>query len=323
MKKTHRLFSLLLLLLAQLSLFAQEKNKQYAFVKNKAINKSYNVSASEKLSIHNSFGSVEVHTWNKNEIKVDVAVEASADKEATVQKLIDAIEVKDQQNGNNISFKTSINGSKNSKNGKSSMSINYSIYMPASNPLSISNEFGATIVPDFSGEVDLTSKFGSLNTGALKNIKQVTVEFGKANFESLSNCTVAIKYSTATFSKLLGKMKLNFEFCSASRVNIDDNLTSLELGAAYSTVNLRPVGNISASYNIFTSFGTFKNNTGIKFESDENEEEKGPKFDHTYQGKTGSGSIPVKANTSFGKIILGEASAEDLKGKGKSKTKTV
>jgi hypothetical protein len=325
MKKINRSLSLLLLLSAQVSLFAQvdnEKNKKYEFVKNKSVNKSYNVSSSDKLNIHNSFGSVEVHTWTRNEIKVDVAVDVSSNKADFAEKLLDGIVVSDDQKANEISFKTSIKNSNNSKGTKSTMSINYSIYMPAANPLTIFNEFGATIIPDYTGEVDLSSKFGSLTTGSLKSIKKIVVEFGKANFESITNGAVTVKYSQAEFGKLVGNVKLNFEFCGATKISMDNNLTALDLKASYSTVNLLPVGNPSASYSIFTSFGSFKNTTGIKFGGDEKDEDQGPTFDKNYEGKSGNGSIPVKASASFGKIILGEASSEDMKEKEKVKSKS-
>ena len=325
MKKISLSLSLLSLMLAQLAVFAQgeeKKDKKYEFVKSKSINKSYNVSSSDKLSIHNSFGSVEVHTWNKNEIKVDVAIEVSSNSAEFAEKLLNAIVVDDSQKTNEISFKTSINNSNNSKSTKSSMKIDYDIYMPAANSLRVSNEFGATTIPDYTGEVDLSSKFGSLTTGALKNIRRINVEFGKANFESITNGDISVKYSTAEFSKLVGNIKLNFEFCGSTKVSMDNNLTSLDLRASYSTVNLLPVGNPSASYKIFTSFGSFKNTTSIKFDGDDDNEEKGPKFDKNYEGKSGSGTIPVKASTSFGKIILGEASAEDMNDKGKPKSRT-
>ncbi|MBK9483906.1 MAG: hypothetical protein IPO01_01395 [Chitinophagaceae bacterium] len=101
------------------------------------------------------------------------------------------------------------------------------------------------------------------------------------------------------------------------------NLSSLDLKTSYSTVNLKPLGDLSASYNIFTSFGSFKNTSNIKFSSDEEEgDNRGPKFDYEYTGKSGSGNIPVKVKSSFGKIIVGEASEEDMKSKDKNKTKT-
>lgn len=339
MKKIIALFSAVLLLSSlQQNIFAQndnnnsnsnsnsnsnDNNKKYEFVKNKAVNKSYSVSSSDKLKIQNSFGDVQVRTWNKNEIKVDVSIEVSANSEALAQKIIDKINIADTKSGGDISFKTSINGINNTKGEKSTMKVNYDISMPASNPLVISNEFGATVVPDYKGEVDLSSKFGSLTTGALGNVKSVNVEFGKAKIESITNGPVSIKYSSADIGKLSGNVKLNLEFSSATKINIDNSLTGLDAKISYSTVNFKPSVELSASYTISTSFGSFKNRTNIKFDGDDDDGDKGPKFDHNYNGKSGSGNISVKVKSSFGSVILGEPTAEDMKGKDKKKQKTV
>ena len=325
MKKIVKLFSIILpLFVLQQNVFAQnDNNKKYEFVKNKAIDKSYTVSSSDKLTIQNSFGAVQVHTWTKNEIKIDVIVEVSANSEAVAQRIIDGINVDDSKSGRDILFKTSIKGANTSKNEKNTMKVNYEISMPSSNPLKIINEFGAIVLPDYKGEVELTSKFGSLTTGALSNVKSVDVEFGKANIESIVDGPISIKYSSAEIGKLSGKIKLDLEFSSATKIKIDNSLTSLDAKVSYSTVNLRPVGDLPATYIISTSFGSFKNRTNIKFDSDENtDDDKGPKFDHNYNGKSGNGSIPIKLNTSFGNIILGEATDDDMKDKDKSKSKT-
>ncbi|WP_462255311.1 hypothetical protein [Ferruginibacter sp.] len=330
MKKIIRLFNFILpFFFFEQSIFAQNDNdnnndskKKYEFVKNKSVNKSYNVSSSDKLNIQNSFGDVKVVTWNKNEIKVDITVEVSANTEAVAQKIIDGISIADSKSGGDVSFKTAIKGVNNSKGEKSSMKINYDISMPASNPLHIINEFGATVVPDYKGEVDLSSKFGSLTTGALSNVKSLNVEFGKAKIESAANGNVSIKYSSAEFGKLSGNVKLNLEFSSATKINIDNSLTGLDAKVSYSTFNLKPANDLSASYNISTSFGGFKNRTNVKFDGDEEDDGKGPKFDHNYNGKSGSGSVSIKIKSSFGEVILGEPSADDLKGKNKNKSKS-
>lgn len=334
MKKIIRKFSIVLpaLLFLQCSLYAQDDNdnsndnnnnndKKYAFVKKKSINKSYNVSSSDKLNIQNSFGSVEVHTWDRNEIKVDVDIEVSANTEALAGKILDRISVADEQNGKEILFKTSLKEIHNSGSDKSTMHINYSISMPASNPLQVKNEFGGTTIPDYKGEVDLTSKFGSLTTGNLSNVKNIQVEFGKAKFGNMPGGSMTVKYSSATFSKLTGNVKLNVEFCGKVVLNLDNNLTALDLKASYSTVNLKPAGDLPASYNISTSFGSFKNKTSVKFSSDEEDDDHGPKFNYEYSGKSGSGNVPVKVKSSFSNIILGDATDEDFKNKEKNKSK--
>ncbi len=335
MKKLIRPFSLLLplLLLLQVNLFAQDdkndnknenrnEKKKYEFVKKKSVNKSYNVSSSDKLNIQNSFGSVTVHTWDRNEIKVDVDIEVSANSESLAQKMLDRISIDDDKTGKGISFETKMKDINNSKDEKSSMEINYTISMPASNPLTIKNEFGSTTIPDFRGDIDLTSKFGSLTTGNLASIKNINVEFGKANLANITSAPVTIKFSKAVITKMTGDVKLNLEFCSNVRLNLDNNLNSLDLKTSYSTVNLKPTVELNASYKISTSFGSFKNTSGATFNKEEEDDDHGPKFDHEYSGKSGSGNIPVKVKSSFGKIIVGEASEEDMKSKDKDKDKT-
>lgn len=324
MIKIKILCSLLIALSIQAISFAQDDDdhpKKYQFVKTKAVNKTYTVGQGDKFSVVNSFGKVEIHTWNKNEIKVDVAVEVTANKESLAQKIVDGISISEKQSGGDISFKTTMKGVSNNKNDKSTMEVNYSIYMPETNELHLSNEFGPTTIPDFKGRVDLTSKFGSITTGNLSSVKSILVEFGKGDFESISNGDITIKFSSASLGRLSGNTKLKLEFCGATKVNLDNALASLDVNASYSTVNLKPANTLSASYKIATSFGSFKNTTGIKFNSDEDDGQDGPRFDYKYEGKSGNGNVPVKIKTSFGKVILGEASEEDMKDGDKEKPK--
>ena len=81
----------------------EKEREKFEFVKEKSISKTYPASGN-KLSIDNSFGHVKFIAWDKNEIKVDVHIEASSDKEDVAQKILDAIRVSDKQQGNEIEF---------------------------------------------------------------------------------------------------------------------------------------------------------------------------------------------------------------------------
>lgn len=120
---------------------------------------------------------------------------------------------------------------------------------------------------------------------------------------------------------MTGSVKLNLEFCNSVRLNMDNSLSSLDLKASYSDINLKPVSCLSAAYNISTSFGSLKNTSDVKFDSDEDKDKHGVKFDHEYWGKSGSGSVPVKVKSSFSKIIFGEVSEADMRDKSKTKAK--
>ena len=344
MKKLIKLFNVILplLLLLQLNIFAQddsgkEPKFKYEFEKTKSVNRSYNVSTSDKLSIENKFGTVEIHTWNKNEIKVDIEIKVSAKTEEWAKSVLNDIQVEDSKAGNGIMFKTLFVEDLDKKEGKPDgekrmdkyknknthqiLEVNYNVYMPVSNPLKILNQFGPTTIPEYKGEIDLVSKFGSLTTGLLTNIKNIKVEFGKASFESISNCSVTVEYSKAEFKKLIGNIKLDLKFCEGTKVNVDNNLSNLDIKASYSTVNLKPAADFSASYGLATNFSDFHNRTNIKFDSDDSDNGESPRFERKYNGKSGSGTIPVKVSANFGKIILGEPDTGDMEDKDKSKSK--
>ena len=329
MKKLFRTILILSLLSSSSALFAQKEKekkepKRYEFLKEREISKTYPASGNS-LNIENSFGSVKVSTWDKNEIKVDVHIEASSDNKENAEKVFARIDVIESKDGNKIRFKTEHkdNNKKDDgcKNCKSSMMINYTVQIPAGNTLNIDNSFGSTEIPDFKGAISLNSKFGSLTAGNLANVEKLNVEFGSANITSISNADVVFKFSTIKVEKLSGKNKINMEFCGSSRINLASDLTALDLRESYSTVNLKPVVNFSATYNISTSFGSFKNKTNADINRTDTPDKYGPDSDKKYEGKSGKGDARIEVRSSFGTIILGEATDEEMKSKDKEKSK--
>ncbi|HZG26390.1 MAG TPA: hypothetical protein VEZ17_17500, partial [Chitinophagaceae bacterium] len=170
-----------------------------AIEKRKSFSKSYSISNSDKISLHNQFGEMRVTTWNKNEVKVDVTIISKSTTDERAQQILDRISIEDGKNSDGVFFKTKIGKSdRNQDDGKNykeeKMEINYVVNMPAGNPLDLDNQFGATIVPDLGGTVQLTSKFGSLTSGKLAKVKSINVEFGSATLESLNSGTLTIKF---------------------------------------------------------------------------------------------------------------------------------
>ncbi len=346
MKKMNNLFNIVLLLLLSTGSFAQNDNdndnddkapKRYDFEQKKTYSKSYNLSSSDKVSIDNRFGSVEIHTWAKSEIKVDIELKTTAKTEEWAKAVLSDLDVEDSKSGGVVKFKTLFSEDLDKKEGgnkhrskyegkdsRQTLEINYVVYMPSGNPLEIENEFGPTIIPDYTGEVELTSKFGKLETGNLTNVKNINVEFGKAKFGNLSGGNISIKYSKAGFARLSGRVKMGIEFSNKITLNLDNNLSALDLRVSYSTINIKPSSDLAAGYTVSTSFGSFRNRTAVKFTSDadDDDDRRGPKFDYEYTGKNGSGAVPVKVKSDFSTIIIGDATEEDFHEKGKRKSKS-
>ena len=309
--------------------------------KKKSYSKSYPVSGSDRITLNNQFGQMKLITWDKNEVKVDVDITAKADDDKRAQEILDKITIEDGKSSSGVYFKTKFGkdqwddkdkdkskDEKREKHRNEGMEINYTVYLPAGNPLNADNQFGAMTVPDYRGEATLVSKFGSLTAGKINNGKSVSVEFGKADIAQLNGGKLSIKFSSGTISKLTGDVDAAFEFCDKIKMNIDNDVKDLDIKNSYTTLYLDLNKNFSANYDISTSFGEFKNKTvfAIKEQGkdDGNEDRYSPKFDHKYSGTSGSGSTKVKIKSSFGEIIMGHDLVVDMsETKHKGKTRSI
>ena len=325
MKSLFNVALLAICLLSSTISFAQEdgdkEKKKYEHQKQNDISKT-DPATGNTLHIENSFGAVKVSTWDKNEIKVDIHIETTSPDAAHAEDVFNRISVDNRQEGKNIYFKTKISDQKNNCNNcKNSMEINYEIHIPSSNALEINNSFGKIEIPDYKGSASLSSKFGSLTTGDLANVEKVNVEFGKAVIKSMNNIDAVFKFSKVEVGSLGGSSKVHMEFCTKSRIGLSSSLSSLDVVESYSTLNLRPADNLSASFDVSTSFGTLIDHSNANIKRTDTPDEYGPDADKHYSGKAGSGSAKISIRSSFGKIIIGEASEEEMKEKPKDKNK--
>lgn len=340
MKKHIRLSSTIaLLLVLSAPVLSLAANGDEEVRKQKLINKSFSVTADDKLQIENSFGNVVISTWDKNEITVDIEISAGAPTEERAREIIDKLNVKDWKEGHTINFKTSVNdiqnggsGGRNSGGrrgeGDRAFFVDYKIHMPTGNRLEIENSFGKIEVPDFKGPVTLTSKFGSLNTGKLDNVDLIDVEFGKAMISEVNSGKVVFKYNDLSrIGKVNGNVKITSEFSSNCQFNIADNIKELTVLESYSKIRLIVDKSLSASIDVHTSFGSFRNES--QFSISENKEDNtdyGPHFDKDYSGKAGEGRAHIRIKSSFGTVRLSHSGTpgrdrDDEKDRDKDKDK--
>jgi len=311
MKKHINPFKCLALLVFALAPFLSMANTGDNVEKKRTISKSYTVGPDDRLSIENSFGNIIITTWDKNEIQVDIEIGVRANSDERAQRMMDQINVTDHQGGKDINFKTEIGNmgkGKDKDNGgedNRKFYVDYKVSMPSRNPLRIENSFGKINIPDFTGTANLTSKFGELTTGKIPNAKTIHVEFGKAEIGRLNNADVVFKFnSKSTVAGIGGNSKVDVQFCSQVSLFVDKTISELSLFQSYSTIDLKVPDDLSAQFDVYTNFGSFKNRTEFKIAEENEDESSGPKFDKNYSGKAGSGSSKIKIKSSFGSVRL-------------------
>ena len=314
MKKHIRLLKLLtlsLVLSAPLVSLATGGGNPDDSKKTRVINRSYNVTAEDKLQIDNSFGDVTVTTWDQPKITVDIEIGARASTDEKAQNILDQIDVKEDKSEHNISFRTHVgeihnqNGSHRGDGGDNrTFYIDIVIHMPAVNPLDVHNDFGKTQIPDLKGMTNLTSKYGSLTAGNLANVGTIDVEFGKCNIGDINNGKIILQYDgTSRIGKISGNVRINSEFSSHVQINVG-KIQDLNVTESYSGIRMVVDKDISAQITIHTNFGEFRNESEFTIKEKNEDDEGGPKFDRDYSGTLNDGKAQIKVKSEFGSLRL-------------------
>jgi hypothetical protein len=295
-----------------------EKSEDNPIEKKKTLTKTFTVNSKDRLSINNQHGDVKIELWDKNEIKVDITITGYGSSESKAQELIDNVEITDKREGDKISFKTFIDSDNSSWNWgnnwswsgkkddencncpktKKGVEINYNVYMPRTNALSVSNKYGKTIIPQFDAPLKVTSNYGSFTSDRLKGLdKDIFVQYGTGNIKQMDDGDLQISYSKlnvdkadnlklknnygsvtlddinnldGTFQYSSGKIgrinetgKLNISYSDGVQLSeMVKTLKSLDIRSNYTAVKLPVNGDVNADFEVTTTYANFRYPTG-------------------------------------------------------------
>ena len=295
----------------------------------KNISRTFSVDNNDKLSVNNQYGKVSVHTWAKNEIKVEIEIKAYEASENGAENLLESVNIAELREGNLISFKTnfektSLNFWSRVKNGQEErrgVQVNYLIYMPSKNPLDISNRYGKTEIDDFSGPVNISSSYGSLTSGKLDNpANQVKVSYGSASIDNFinGNLSVAygsltlnqaaklnatIKYGKATIAQLSQGGDFNIAYTGGFKIDeVDKSVKNLNINSSYSGVSLGLEEGANFDFDVTVKYAGFNYSNSRVYLVEQITSSDKPKSwspSKNYKGQIGKGSdnrIIIKSN---------------------------
>ena len=300
--------------------------------KTKTLSKTYAVDGNDKLAINNQYGKVEINTWTKNEIKVDVEIKAFESSDAKAEELLNAVSIHESKVSNLISFRTEIerrnmNWSSRFRNGKEDrrgVQINYTIYMPINNPLDIVNKYGSTVLSDFTGPVNIDNSYGSFNAMKLSNaVNRVKVGYGSADINGLysgyldiaygsldlqlgDKIDADIRYSSSKIDKLINGGTFDIKYTSGFKVSeVDKSVKKLTVNASYSDVALGIDNASNFDFDVTVNYAEFHYNddkvTITSKSPDDNERGFNPK--KVYKGRFGnSADATVSVKSNYGSV---------------------
>lgn len=204
--------------------------------KSKTFSKSFPADRSDKISLSNQFGPMVIKVWDKKEVKIDVSITAYSDGDNSTQRLIDRVNIQADKTGDQISCTTVIDqGQKwSGRNRRREIKVNYVVYLPAVNALSIIQKFGNVSLGDYAGPLSAKVQYGDLITGNLADDNNyISVQYGKTNIGAANKATIKQQYGSGLSIGTIGELNLTAQYADVSINTIKgDAVIKQQYGAA-------------------------------------------------------------------------------------------
>lgn len=203
----------------------------------KTIKKEFDISADGTTDIFNKYGRVNIQTWDRNRVKVEVMIVVQASEEKIAQSIFDRISVDFSNSSNYVSAKTNIaskkdNWWKDNNNNKVDYSINYEIWMPPTNRLELEARYGDVQVAPLSSDAKVSVKYGNLTLQGIEDDLDLYLGYGRGTIKKVSDAHIEAGH------------------CSLIIGDAED----LEIESKYSNITVERAGDIRSQ----TRYDTYK-----------------------------------------------------------------
>lgn len=245
--------TLLALIAAPLAVFGNKGELQGKYVKEKTLQKEYNVNSTALLKVNNSYGTLSLTSWNEDRVVIEVHIKTSGNNEAKVQERLDQITVEFEGNQEVVSAKTKFGQKKNSwwswgKKNKINMQVNYTIKLPVKNSVHLSNDYGAIELDRIDGHAKIKCDYGRLSIGELRGRNnELRFDYtSKSRIDYVNSARIMADYSKYTIGKAKN-LQINADYTEA----VIEKMENLEYASDYGSLEVMEANNVLGSGDYF------------------------------------------------------------------------
>jgi hypothetical protein len=224
----------------------------------KEFRKEFPADKNTQLEISNKYGNVDIKDWNNQSIAIEVKILARTSNKEKAEKIFDYIMIQFEQEGSIVRATTEFNENfsdvfKGFNTDEKGLEINYSVYMPKTIPLNLSNKYGSVFINELTSTSTIDVKYGKLTANKILHdsqqpLSQVILGYSNATIQECKWIKLDIKYSKIQISQSKAIIILS----KYSKVYID-NGSSLVSESKYDTYELGSFNNLvtTAGYTHF------------------------------------------------------------------------
>lgn len=235
----------------------------------KTFSRAFAIDQSDKISVSNQFGSITIKTWDKREVKAEVSIRAFSSSDA--KKLLDQVVIEAGKAGDLVTFKTRIdeensrwgNFIRNGRKSRQEVKVDYVIYMPATNALTVSQQYGNVTMGDFDAALSAKVQYGNLIVGKLSSSNNyLSVQYGKMNVAEATKATIKHQYGAGVVLGTIGTLNLNAQYTKVDITSITGEAVIEQQYGQGLTIGSVGSLNLDAQY-IKVKIGSVKRNGAI------------------------------------------------------------
>ncbi len=263
--KTQLLYKTVYLLFLVPAIVLSNHTLKGKYTKEKTIKKEYSVNSDALLKIDNSYGNLDIVTYNGNKTTIEVTIKVSGNDEDKVQRKLDEINVSFNASASLIDVKTIYNNKKSWwdwGNNNVSMEINYVIKLPITNSVDLNNDYGSINLDKLEGKATINCDYGKITTKELMaENNDLSFDYtSDSYFEYINSGKINADYSGFTVSKTK-KLDVNADY-TKSIIEIAEDVN---FNCDYGSIKINKLNNVTGNGDYLTMrFGEVYKNVKIK-----------------------------------------------------------
>ena len=223
MKLAYKI-SLVLLLVGWLGVDLTAKDHQKEFTK--TIKKEFDITSDGTTSVKNKYGKVDIKTWEKNRVKVDVRIVVNAANEKSAQEVFDRIQINFSNGSGYVNAETVIEAKKSNWWGswgssKVDYSIDYEVFLPQSNSVNVANKYGDVYVAELDGDLKLDLKYGNFKLDGVNADADLVMAYGNGTLVKARDVNADASYAKFRL-KQVNDLEIQSKYSSFEIEKADD-----------------------------------------------------------------------------------------------------
>lgn len=243
------LFALALIPIA-INASVDRDNMDGKYTKEKTIKKEFNVNSDALFKVSNSYGNLNITSWNENRVEIEVHIKTNGNNEERVVERLNEIDVEFENSSSMVSARTLFGDRNNGwgwnwgKRNSVSVQVNYTIKLPVKNSVNLNNDYGSIFLDRIDGHAKISCDYGKMEIGELRGRNnELRFDYtSRSTFDYINSAEIIADYSGFTIEKA-GDLTIKADYTNA----VIGEMGNLSYSSDYGSMEAKEVKNVQGN----------------------------------------------------------------------------